>query len=183
MRFAPVSKTLSNGAAITLRECRNDDVQKLISTVKSYINDTGYLLITGEKLPSIVEEETKWVQAFVANDRNFLLVAVCNDEIIGNVYVRTSQRIQLEHIAIIGIGLLKEWRNLGLGTMMLESTLDWARKTPFIEHLWLQVHADNEAGLQLYKKFGFVEEGRHPAYTKHSPGQSIDDIIMRLEVK
>jgi len=48
----------------------------------------------------------------------------------------------------------------GIGTAQLQSLIDWARGDPVVEKLCLFVHAANQTVIGLYKKMGFLEEGR-----------------------
>ncbi|KAA5532943.1 GNAT family N-acetyltransferase [Paenimyroides baculatum] len=65
----------------------------------------------------------------------------------------------MEHTAVIGMGMLQEWQNIGLGTALLSAIIEWAKSNPILELIWLQVYTENESGLNLYLKMGFVENG------------------------
>ena len=54
----------------------------------------------------------------------------------------------------------------------------WAEAHPVIEKLCLAVFATNEPAIGLYRKLGFVEEGRRPREVKLAPNQYVDDICM-----
>ena len=49
---------------------------------------------------------------------------------------------------------------------------------PAFEQKELEVCADNERGLRLYKKFDFVEYGRCPRAMRRSHGEYMDEILM-----
>ena len=51
-----------------------------------------------------------------------------------------------------------EW-GLGLGGMMLDATIAWARANPILHRIGLQVFIDNEHALALYASRGFRDEG------------------------
>ncbi|MNY39328.1 Spermidine N(1)-acetyltransferase [compost metagenome] len=78
--------------------------------------------------------------------------------------------------------MLKEWQSVGLGTALLEAAIDWARTASELEILFLQVYAENEAGLSLYRKMGFVENGRIPNFFKQN-GRYHDEITMHLALR
>jgi putative acetyltransferase len=48
-----------------------------------------------------------------------------------------------------------------VGTVLLGAALDLADRWLQLRRLELQVYADNAAGIALYARHGFVEEGRH----------------------
>ncbi len=56
-----------------------------------------------------------------------------------------------------------EWRRHGLGASLLQAVIDQAQQWR-AERLLLEVRAGNAAALQLYRRAGFVEEGRRRGY-------------------
>lgn len=92
-------------------------------------------------------------------------------------------RKMMSHASCIGIGLLKEYRGLGIGSFLFEKVLEWAKENPVVEILWLETYATNRAGLALYGKMGFKEIGRHPDFVKLSDTEYVDNVIMTLKVK
>ena len=61
---------------------------------------------------------------------------------------------------------------------MLQCLLDWAETSDLIEKLCLAVFADNRPAIDLYKKFGFLEEGRQPHQIKVGPDDYQDVVLM-----
>ena len=55
---------------------------------------------------------------------------------------------------------------------------DWACRAPGVEKLELTVRSTNEPALKLYRKFGFVVEGRFRNRILLADGRYIDDIGM-----
>src|SRR5690554_8069456 len=56
-----------------------------------------------------------------------------------------------------------EWRRQGLGASLLQAVIDQAQQWRS-ERLLLEVRAGNAGALELYRRAGFVEEGRHRCY-------------------
>ena len=71
------------------------------------------------------------------------------------------------HIAdeaqIVSIGVRTEYRGLGLGEMLLLSTLEQAI-THELRHVTLEVRVSNRIAQNLYKKYGFTERGLRKGY-------------------
>ena len=61
---------------------------------------------------------------------------------------------------------------------MLQILIDWGKSNPTIEKLSLSVLATNCRAIKLYRRFGFVEEGRRINEVKLGPGQYVDDVLM-----
>lgn len=144
-----------------------DDAEKLLNCIKSYIPQSDYIPKLDYEIKLSIEQEIEWINSFLMNDNSLLLVAEYDNQIIGNIDLTGSQREIMQHTAVIGMGMLLEWRNTGLGSVLLDTAIEWAKQNEILELLWLQVYTENTAGLKLYKKMGFVENGIIKSFFKH----------------
>ena len=62
--------------------------------------------------------------------------------------------------AQIGVGLGEQWRGKGYGGEAVNWVLDWGFGRLGLHRIWLDAFEYNERACGLYKKLGFVEEGR-----------------------
>ncbi|KAK1783501.1 acyl-CoA N-acyltransferase [Copromyces sp. CBS 386.78] len=62
--------------------------------------------------------------------------------------------------AMIGIGLTTGYRGQGYGGEATNWVLDWGFMRLGLHRIWLAAFGYNERAVKLYKKLGFVEEGR-----------------------
>lgn len=65
----------------------------------------------------------------------------------------------LDHVGHLSMGLLPAYRGLGLGKILLQEALKIGFADKF-ERIELEVFASNNTALALYRKAGFIEEGR-----------------------
>jgi RimJ/RimL family protein N-acetyltransferase len=103
------------------------------------------------------------------------LVAVAEAEIIGSLHVERSRF----GFGEIGMAVAREWRGHGVGSALLAAAVEWARENR-LHKLNLSVFPHNERGIALYRKFGFVEEGRRVKQIRRSSGELWDTIEMGL---
>jgi len=103
------------------------------------------------------------------------LVAVAGAEIVGSVHLEVSRH----GFGEIGMAVARDWRGRGVGTALLAGAIDWAREQG-VHKLSLSVFAHNAAGIALYRKLGFVEEGRRVKQIRRSSGELWDVIDMGL---
>lgn len=75
------------------------------------------------------------------------------------------------------LGVAPAARGRGLGRTLLAALLDAARARRAAT-LALEVRADNEPALQLYRKAGFVPDGRRRDYY----GRGVDAVLMTLRL-
>lgn len=79
----------------------------------------------------------------------------------------------------VGMQLLEPWRGRGIGTALMSACVEWAREKD-AHKLTLEVWPHNDAALALYRKFGFVEEGRFRRHYRRRSGELWDSIAMGL---
>jgi ribosomal protein S18 acetylase RimI-like enzyme len=87
------------------------------------------------------------------------LVATCADRVVGWCDVNPSERPTMRHCGVLGIGLLGEYRERGLGKKLMLMTLE-AAYTFGLTRVELSVRHDNARALGLYRKVGFEIEGQ-----------------------
>jgi RimJ/RimL family protein N-acetyltransferase len=73
------------------------------------------------------------------------------------------------------------WRGRGVGSSLVAAAIDWARAHE-LHKLTLGVFPHNEAALALYRKFGFVEEGKRIRHMRRANGELWDLIEMGLHL-
>ena len=100
---------------------------------------------------------------------------MANDEIVGSLHVDVSRF----GFGEIGMAVARDWRGRGVGTALIEAAVEWARERG-LHKLSLSVFAHNEAAIGLYRKVGFVEEGRRVKQYRRTSGELWDAIEMGL---
>lgn len=102
-------------------------------------------------------------------------VAVAERQLVGSISVMASQHGYGE----IGMAVARAWRGRGVGSALLRRAIEWGRKQG-LHKLSLAVFAHNVAAIALYRKFGFVEEGRRVKHYRRTTGELWDTIEMGL---
>jgi len=103
------------------------------------------------------------------------LVAVAGAEIVGSLHIELSRH----GFGEIGMAVAREWRGRGVGSALLAAAIEWARERG-LHKLSLAVFAHNDAAIALYRKFGFVEEGRRVKQYRRASGELWDAVEMGL---
>lgn len=182
MKFSPRTVVLKDGREVLLRHVEVSDAPRVIEFVHGFVYDEEYVPLTeGEFNPTMAEEE-QILSNYVERSNCLFLVAEFEGKLVGNINLDGNQRKILRHTAVFGMGMHKEWQACGLGTAILTAAIDWARANPELEILFLQVYAENQAGLALYRKTGFIEHGLIPDFFKQN-GRYHDEISMHLRLK
>jgi RimJ/RimL family protein N-acetyltransferase len=109
-------------------------------------------------------------------DRDAQIVAVEGSRIVGHVSVQRESHPVARHVATLGIAVAADRRGGGVGSALLAEALRWAREVG-VEKIVLSVYPHNTAAIALYRKFGFIEEGRLVRQSRKSYGYE-DEILM-----
>jgi RimJ/RimL family protein N-acetyltransferase len=104
------------------------------------------------------------------------LVAVADDELVGFLFVDESFGF-----GELGMMVDAEWRGRGVGSALVAAAIEWARARG-LHKLVLGVFPHNTAAIALYRKFGFVEEGRRVEHIRRQSGDLWDLIEMGLRI-
>jgi RimJ/RimL family protein N-acetyltransferase len=103
------------------------------------------------------------------------LVAVADADIMGSLHVDASRF----GFGEIGMMVARDWRGQGVGAALLRAAIDWGRERG-LHKLSLSVFPHNTAAIGLYRKLGFVEEGRRLKHYRRANGELWDSIEMGL---
>ena len=77
------------------------------------------------------------------------------------------------------MAVARPWRGRGVGSALLIAAIEKARGDG-PHKLSLEVFPHNEAAIALYRKFGFLEEGRRVKHYRRANGELWDSIVMGL---
>jgi putative acetyltransferase len=106
------------------------------------------------------------------------LVAVAGGEIVGSAGLHVSgPGLRRMHVRALGLCVADDWQGRGVGRRLMTRLLDWADNWGGVLRVELYVHADNERAIALYRSLGFVEEGRHKAFSLKN-GRYVDSFSM-----
>ncbi len=113
-----------------------------------------------------------------------LLVAQVGDQVVGQAGLHsggTSRR--RSHVMVLGIVVLGPWQGKGIGRALMKEILAFADGWLNVFRIELNVFADNQKAIALYKEFGFEQEGLHRAHALRD-GHYADSVSMaRLKPK
>jgi len=110
-----------------------------------------------------------WRRLWVARD--------ATGAIAGHVDLRAHAQGGSEHRCLLGMGVARGQRRLGLGARLVAHAEDWARTAGRFDWIDLQVLAGNTAAVRLYERCGFLRLGETPDLFRID-GASLSSITM-----
>lgn len=108
-------------------------------------------------------------------DPGSCILAEANGEVVGLLHLDATGFGYGE----IGMFVAGDWRGRGVGSALVEAAIALARELG-LHKLSLSVFTHNETAIALYRKFGFVEEGRRVKQFRRTNGELWDSYEMGL---
>lgn len=114
-----------------------------------------------------IEGTKKWLEN-IRNNKNGIEQFLCieNGVAIGMLGLHEQNRSRFKHRVSLGMNIYKSHWGQGIGSLLLEKALDEFNKNATYTKLELDVRADNERAIALYKKFGFEVEAEYKNFFK-----------------
>lgn len=176
---------LRDGRRVLLRHAQPADAHALLTALNEVAQEGRFLLRRSWKITP--ELEQRWLQV-AAGGVDLLVVAVlleseqvrAEQEIAGSISLVRGRDEFIRHTAELGMWLRSAYREQGLGSAMVEYVLAWAARQDAVEKITLSVRSANRRALNLYGKYGFVEEGRRRAYVKTDQGYEDEILLSRF---
>ena len=166
-----------NGHELILRNAVEDDAKMLIEYLKVTNGETRFLIKEPEEITITVEQEKAFIQRQNEADGNIMLLGFLDGQFVGNCALNGYGRVRLRHRVSLGIALYQKYTGMGIGKAMMETAIRLAKEMGY-EQLELEVVADNERAIALYKKMGFEICGTTPRAMKYKDGTYADEHTM-----
>ena len=160
---------------LIIRSARVDDAATLCAAEQAIAETPGRLISRPEELRleafvSLIEK--------LSGGAGCYLVAEDNGACVGHALLNPMELIALAHVYRLTIVVHPGHSGKGIGTALMRSICEWATCSPQVHKIELLVRSTNERALSLYRKFGFVEEGRLRDHVRLPDGSYIDEVSM-----
>lgn len=175
--------SLKDGRSCLLRNGTAADGQAVLEVFNRTHEETDYLLTYSDENSFTVSQEGDFLQKQTDSANAIEIIAVVDGVVAGTAGIDAlGMRDKIKHRAVFGIAIAKAFWGLGIGKYLMEACMECARKAGYIQ-LELEVVAENERAVEMYKKAGFIEYGRNPKAFRLRTGEYQELIDMRLELK
>ena len=180
MRYAK-TVLLAGGQELLVRNAVASDARTLRDVMQCTHAETDHLLSYPDEQRADDEQEARSLAETERSDNEVELVVV-DGQIVGSAGVTVvGGRRKVAHRARFGISMLQEYWGMGIGRALMEASVDCARRAGYAQ-LELEVVADNERALSLYRRTGFEEYGRNPRGYRSAAAGYQELVHMRLEL-
>ena len=181
MRYAK-TVLLAGGQELLVRNAVASDSRALRETMQRTHAQTDYLLSYPDEQSVDDEQEARSLEEMERSGNEVERVAIIDGRIVGSAGVSAVRsRCKVAHRARFGISILKEHWGMGIGRVLMDTCVDCARQAGYTQ-LELEVVADNERAVSLYRRAGFEEYGRNPRGYRSAAVGYQELVHMRLEL-
>lgn len=153
---------LKNGKIAVLRNGEKTDGQSALENFNLTHAETDYLLSYPDENNMTAADEGDFLAKKAESPNEMEIVAVVDGELVGMAGIEalgTSEKVR--HRAEFGISIAAACWGVGLGRNLTEACISCAKEAGYTQ-LELEVVAENESAVALYRKLGFREYGRNP---------------------
>lgn len=141
-----------------IRQIEVKDAEGLSNLIEKVESESPYMLFEAGERKLSSERQRQRIESIKQEDESEIFVAEENNKLIGYLFAIGGQANRTKYSAYIVIGILNQYRGMGIGTKLFQRLEEWALNHK-IHRLELTVITENEAGVGLYKKMGFEIEG------------------------
>ncbi len=173
---------LKDGRTLLLRDPTIEDAAIMLGYPKIVGAETDFLLCDENGIEGLtLEGEAAWIRATLAAPNTKMFLGFVGGELVALFDVRGFARKRVNHVAVLALTVRRDYWHLGIGGIAMREMIDFARGTGALRTLSLEVRADNARAISLYKRFGFVEVGRHKGRICVR-GTYYDELLMDLDL-
>ena len=176
--------TLKDGRTAILKTPCIEDAEKMLNYIKKSCGETDFLARYPEEWDGMtVENEERWVSNVRSSPSTLAIACYIDGEIAGNCTTNFRGGMKTSHRATVGIAILKEFWNLGIGSAMFAELIAAAESRPETEIVELEFVEGNDRAKALYEKYGFKIVGERPNAFKLKDGRLLKEYFMQKKIK
>lgn len=157
--ITPKEFTLKNNKTLTLRSAMVKDAPQIVKLMKGVIKEGPYTLQEPDEYDTTAKSEVAKIKRLNSGKGSVYLVAEVNKSVTGFIAFDNWPTRRTEHTGLFSVFITKKWRGCGIGKILVQGMLDWAKENPVNRKISLYVFSTNKDAIALYKKLGFKTEG------------------------
>jgi len=124
-------ETLKNESVIILQELDEQDAEEVLNYLNKVGGETDFLTFGKEGISYTVDQEKIILRNMKESERNHMIGGYINNKLVTIGSITSSSKKRLRHKADIGISVLKDYWNIGVGSQMMEYLISLCKVNNF----------------------------------------------------
>jgi ribosomal protein S18 acetylase RimI-like enzyme len=165
----PLTFDSKKGSTVIIRPIGVGDLDAMLSFVNAFAKEPTYMMISG--LTFTRRQEKTYLESACAAMRKkekIHLIAIADNKIVASAEVR-RQPARKNHVGVVGVAVLEQWRGVGLGKRLMQLLISEAIALG-LKLLVLESYEKNTGAIKLYEKMGFRSAGMVPGMCQYQSG-------------
>lgn len=150
---------LENGQVLIIRRAEVADAPALIDHARLASGESDFLSFGPGEFELTEPEEEEFIRKCLNLENHLFLIGTMGGAMVAVLTFSGGLRPRLRHAGEFGMSVRRSCWGLGIGSLMLDALIDWARATRVVKKINLRVRTDNRRAILLYERKGFVREG------------------------
>ena len=175
-----VNYKLKNDIVVQIRGVKIEDASAVLDYMTVINCETKNLTREPDEFNMTLEQEEEFLRKCIDSEDNYIYTVWHNEKLISVTGIHGSSLRRLKHRVNLGISILKEYHNQGLGTTLMRLLIQKAKELGKTK-IELEVRKDNPNAVKIYRRTGFEIEGIRKNGFKVD-GEYIDLILMGREL-
>ena len=173
---------LRDGRSCVLRSAAERDAQAALDSFNLTHAETEFLTTYPDETAFSAEEEGRFLQKKAESANEAEILAELGGRVVGMAGISAvGAKDKLRHRAQFGISIERACWGLGIGRALTRACIACAEAAGYAQ-MELEVVADNERAIALYRIEGFAEYGRNPRGFRTRGGRWQELVLMRREL-
>ena len=144
---------------LIIREASDTDADKLIKYVKRVGGESDYLSFGLGEFNLSLSDEQKFLKKCHSSKNQLFILGFMEGQLVATLHFAGGERPRIQHAGEFGMSVAKKHWGLGIGSLMIDVLINWAKETNIIKKINLRVRTDNTRAVHLYLRKGFKQEG------------------------
>lgn len=167
-----------------IRSPKDEDIQGMLDCLRIAAGETDYILPYPEECRKhTVENEKALFDRVNRADNEAMLICLVEGKVAGSCQITWGNKMKIRHRASIGIVLLSEFWNQGIGTRLFQELIRIAEENPNLMQLELDFIEENNRARALYEKMGFRVTGVRPDAIRLKDGTLLNEYSMIRQIR
>jgi len=150
---------LHDGADLQIREAAIADTRALLGFVEAVSAESDFLTFGPGEFKMTMQQEADFITECQTYANRLYIIGLIDDSIVAMLHFAGGNRPRVQHSGEISMAVQKNYWGLGIGSLLMDSLIEWAQGTGIIKKLNLRVREDNQRAIMLFKKKDFQIEG------------------------